>query len=184
MKKYDTYNLIDINAKKGFPRSYHFNPFIRWLVILLSLFAIAYSVFYIFTEIDAQTSTFRKIVPFIIVFFAANSLFRNLFSLNSILFKKEGIEFRYLAAKSLFINWTNILKMSLYQGKTRAIRLTYLFNNEQKDLIFTMNFPNMLEIINSIAEMCSHLEYDEFMRNVTLTEEERAAAREKEEKQE
>jgi len=47
-----------------------------------------------------------------------------------------------------------------------------------------MAFPNMLEIINSIAEMCPQLEFDEFMKNVTLTEEERAEAREKEEKQE
>ena len=185
MKRYDTYNLIDINEKKGFPRTYRFNQFIRWFVIFLSLFAITYSIFYIFTEIDAESSTFRKIVPFVIIFFAANSLFRNLFSLNSIRFTRSGIEFCYIASKSIpIIHWENIRKLALHPGKVRAIKLTYHINEQQKELIFTMTFPNMLEIINSIAEMCPHLEYDEFMKNVTLTEEERAEARLKEEKQE
>ncbi len=184
MKRYDTYNLIDINEKKGFPRTYRFNQFIRWFVILLSLFAITYSIYYIFTVIDAGSSTFRKIVPFVIIFFAANSLFRNLFSLNSLRFTRTGIEFHYIASKSISIRWEDIKKMALHSGKVRAIKLTYQVNEQPKELIFTMTFPNMLEIINSIAEMCPHLEYDEFMKNVTLTEDERAEARLKEEKQE
>ncbi|MBW6516301.1 MAG: hypothetical protein K0B81_06770 [Candidatus Cloacimonetes bacterium] len=184
MKKFEAYNLIDINKKKGFPRTYRFNQFVRWLVILLSLFAITYAVYYIFTGIDADSSTIHKIVPFVIIFLAIHSLLRNLFSLNSIRFKSEGIEFRYIANRSVFIRWEDIKRLALYQGKTRAIKLTYQLNEREKELIFTMVFPNMLEIINSIAEMCPHLAVDEFMRNVTLTEEERAEAREKEERQE
>lgn len=184
MRKYDTYDLIDINKKKGFPRTYRFNPFIRWFVILLSLFAIAYSVLYIFTAIDAESSTFHKIVPFIIIFFASNSLFRNLFSLNSIVFNKEGILFRYLANKSVSMRWEDIRKLSLYPGKSRAIKICFLENDREKELIFTMTFPNMLEVINSIGEMCPQLEYDDFMKNVILTEKEREEARKKEEKQE
>ncbi len=184
MKKYDTYNLIDINAKKGFPRTYRFNRFIRWFVILLSLFAIAYSVRYILTAIDSETSTFHKIVPFVIIFLASNSLFRNLFSLNSIIFKKEGLLFRYLASRSIFINWDDIRKLALHSGKSRAIKLSYTHNGQDKELVFTMTFPHMLEIINSLAEMCPDIDYDDFMKNVTLTEEERKEARVKEEKQE
>lgn len=184
MKKYDTYDLIDINKKKGFPRVYRFNPFVRWFVILLSLFAIAYSVIYIFTAVDADTSTIRKIIPFVIIFFAANSLFRNLFSLNSVLFKEDGISFRYLASKNVYIPWENLLKLSLYPGKARAIKIHYLADEREKDLVITMNFPNMLEIINSISEKCPHLEYDEFMKNITLTDKEREEARKKEEKEE
>ncbi len=184
MKKYDTYDLIDINKKKGFPRVYRFNPFIRWFVILLSVFAIAYSVWYVFTAIDAETSTFHKIVPFVIIFFAANSLFRNLFSLNSILFRKDRISFRFLASKTVSIPWDNIRKLSLYPGKTRAVRLHYFSGDEEKQLIFTMTFPNMLEIMNSIGEMCPHLEYDDFMKNIILTDKEREEARKKEDSQE
>jgi len=114
MKKFEAYNLIDINKKKGFPRTYRFNQFVRWLVIFLSILAIAYAIYYIFNAIDQDSSTLKKIVPFIIIFLAIHSLLRNLFSLNSILFLSEGIEFRYIANKSVFIRWEIIIKLALY----------------------------------------------------------------------
>lgn len=184
MKKIRTYDLIDINKKKGFPRVYRFNPFIRWFVIILSLLAIAYSVWYIFTSVHADTPTFQKIVPFIIIFLASNSLIRNLFSLNSILFKENQIVFRFIASRTVTIPWENIRKIALHSGKARAIRLSYSDDKDSnKELIFTMTFPNMLEIINSISEMCPNLQYDDFMKNVTLTDREREEAKKKERKE-
>jgi len=181
MKKYETYDLIDINKKKGFPRTYRFSPLVRWFVILLSLAALAYAIWYIFTAVDAETSTFQKIIPFVIIFFAINPLIRNLFSLNTVRFTEDGIIFGFLLNKNLFIRWEDMIKLSLYQGKTRSVKLNYLSEGEEKEFVFTMTFPNMLEIINSIAEMCPHLQYDDFMNNITLTEEERAEGRAKEE---
>ena len=181
MKKHETYDLIDINKNKGFPRTYRFSPFVRWFVILLSLAALAYAIWYIFAAVDADTSTFRKIIPFIIIFFAINPLIRNLFSINTVRFREDGIVFGFLLRKNLFIRWEDMVKLALYQGKTRSVKLTYLSEGEQENFVFTMTFPNMLEIINSIAEMCPNLQYDEFMQNITLTEEERAEARIKEE---
>ncbi len=169
MAKYGENDLIDINKKKGLPRTYRFNRFIRFVTIILALFAIVYAVWYVFSGVTQDSSTFRKIVPFVIIFFAFNSLFRNLFSVNSIIFSNDGIAFRYMGKGTLFIEWDNILKLSVYSGKTRAVQLEYLNRaGDNKTFVFTMNFPNLLEIINSIAELANNAEYDEFMSNVIV----------------
>ncbi|MFA5498169.1 MAG: hypothetical protein WC327_01300 [Candidatus Cloacimonadia bacterium] len=170
MKKYDIYNLIDINKRKGFPRTYRFNPFIRWFVILLSMFAITYAVSYIFNYIDSATKTFQKIVPFVIIFFALNSLTRNFYSLNTVLFRQEGLVFKYLGKKSVPISWDQLRKISLYPGKTKALKIEY---EGDKTLVITLNFPNLLEIVNAIAEMRPDLEYDDFLKNVILSDKEK-----------
>jgi hypothetical protein len=173
MRNYNSIDLIDINKKKGFPRVYKFNAFARWFTIILSLFAIFYAIWYVFAAVDANTAFFRKIIPFVIIFFAANSLFRNLFSLNSILFKQDEIVFRFIMPKDVHISWQNIDKLSLYEGKSRAIQIEYTEGERKRTLVITMNFPNMLEIINSIAELCPELELDDFMKNVVISDKEK-----------
>ena len=171
MKKSD--NLIDINKIKGFPRVYRFNQFLRWFVIIFALAAIAYSVWIIFCMLDADSSKFHKIVPFVIIFLAANSLMRNLFNVNSILFSEEKIAFRYLARKSVKIYWNSLKKMELNKSKTRAVKFLYQEEEKEKSFIFVLSFPNILEILNSIAEMCPQLEFDEFMEKVIISDKEK-----------
>lgn len=162
-------DLTDINRKKGLPRTYRFSPFTRWATIIIGLFAIIWAVWYVFAAVDADTSTFKKIIPFIVIFLAGNSLIRNLFSLNTLTFSEKGLEFGYLLARNVLINWDEIKKLSVYSGKTRAVVMDYEKQGQNKSLTFTMVFPNMLEIINSIAEMCPDIAYDDFMKNIILT---------------
>ncbi len=171
MKKID--NLIDINKRKGFPRVYRFNQFLRWFVIIFALAAIVYSVWIIFNMIDADSSKFQKIVPFVIIFLAGNSLMRNLFNVNSILFTEEKVVFRYLARKSVKIYWNSLKKMELNKSKQRAVKLLYQEGEEEKSFIFILSFPNILEILNSIAEMCPQLEFDEFMEKIIISDKEK-----------
>lgn len=162
-------NIIDINKRKGFPRVYRFNQFIRWFTLSFGTLAIIYSFWLIFTKVNADSSKFQQFVPFAIMFLALNSVFRNLFSLNSIRFQKDAIAFRYLLRKSVKIPWVDILKIELNDSKRKMIRLLYINNGEEKNFEFTINFPDMLEIVNSIAEMCPNIKYDEFIEKVVIT---------------
>ena len=171
MNKID--NLLDINKRKGIPRVYRFNQFLRWFVIIFAFAAIAYSVWVIFNMLNADSSKFHKIVPFVIIFLAGNSLMRNLFSVNSILFTEEKVVFRYLARKSVKIYWNSLKKMELNKSKQRAVKLLYQEDEDEKSFIFILSFPNILEILNSIAEMCPHLEFDEFMEKVIISDKEK-----------
>ena len=171
MKKKE--NLIDINKRKGFPRVYRFNRLLRWFVVVFSLAAIAYSVLIIITLVNSDSSKFQKIVPFVIIFLAGNSLMRNLFSVNSILFTEEKVVFRYIAKKSVKIYWNSLMKMELNQSRIRAVKFIYQKEGEEKTFVFILSFPKILEILNSIAEMCPQLEFDDFMEKVIISDKEK-----------
>ncbi len=161
-------NLIDINKKRGLPRVYRFNQFIRWFTLFFGIAAIAYAIWMIFARIDADSSKFFKFVPFAIMFLALNSVLKNLLSLNSINFTMDRVIFSYIARKSVVIPWTSLKRMELNDSKRKWIRLRFEDNDSEKTFEFTMSFPNMLEIVNSIAEMCPQMEYDEFLEKVII----------------
>lgn len=170
-------NLIDINKKRGLPRVYRFNQFIRWFTLIFGIAAIAYAIWMIFDKIDADSSKFFKFVPFAIMFLALNSVLKNLLSLNSINFTIDSVIFRYIARKSVVIPWNSLKIMELNDSKRKWIRLRYEENDSEKTFEFTMSFPNMLEIVNSIAEMNPDLEFDEFMEKVIISDRERGKAK-------
>ena len=49
-KLYDPNTLIDINEKKGLPRSYHFSLPTRLTILLFSILVCAYAVYYLLTR--------------------------------------------------------------------------------------------------------------------------------------
>ncbi len=166
-------SLIDINLKKGLPRKYKFSYFIRWTTLLLGLAATLYAIWVIIFKLNAESPRFFKFVPFIIIFLAANSIMRNLFSINTILFTKEYIRFKFLARRTVTIKWESIFKITMGKDRQRAINIFYREDETEKKFLMSLSFPNMLEIINSIAEMCENVDYDEFLESVLVKDKER-----------
>ena len=161
--------LTSINERKGLPRSYRFNPFLRWTTMLFAALALGYSIYVLLSgRITADTSTFYKVVPFIIMFLAVNSLWKNLISLNSIRFEPSRIRFSCLLLPAVNIGWSEMRRMEFIEGRMRLIRLHFERDGEMKKHEFSINFPNMLEIINSIDEMAPHIEADSFLENVLV----------------
>ncbi len=171
MKKFES--LVDINKRKGLPRSYRFNQFIRWFTILLAVFAIVYAAWVIFYKVDADSSKVVKFVPIVIIFLAVNSLITNLFTLNSIRLFEDKISFRYIGKKPVSVAWKDFTKLELSEGKRKTVKLIYSDNGEEKDFRFFLSFPHILEVINSIAEMAPQMELDEFMKTVVVSEREK-----------
>lgn len=169
----DVMDLIDINKKKGFPRSYNFNQFIRWFTLLLGIFAFVYSFYYIFTAINPNTSNIKKAIPFIILFLSINSLLKNLFSLNKITFEENRVIFKFIVRKSIPIYWEEITGMSFAEGRRKFIKIHYQRDGEKKVFDMSLSFPNMVEIVNSIAELCNDIEYDDFLQKVIISEQEK-----------
>ncbi|MCF7792665.1 MAG: hypothetical protein K9N09_00670 [Candidatus Cloacimonetes bacterium] len=175
----DVGKLININQSKGLPRKYKFKQFIRWFTLLLGTAAIVYALWVIFAKLNADSPKFFKFAPFAILFLALNSVLKNFFTLNSILFTKDAISFHFLGKKSTKILWKNLKKMEFSDDKRKHIILRYSDGSSEKEFSFSIAFPNMLEIVNSIAEMCPDLEYDEFMQNVIINDKEKKAYQKK-----
>jgi hypothetical protein len=165
--------LIEINKNKGLPRKYTFNQFIRLFTLTFAILALVYSGWLIFAKISSDSSNFQKFVPFAILFLAMNTIMKNLFTLNQIVFRQEKITFRYLGKRSFTLFWQDLYKMEYSDDKRKLIRLKYRLEETEKIFDFPMAFPKMLEIINSIAELCPHLEFDEFIGNVVITPKEK-----------
>lgn len=162
-------NLVDINKTKGFPRKYKFNSFARWFTLLMGLLAVFYAFVVIFTKLTPDANSFHKALPFIILFLAATSIMKNLFSLNSVKFEEDGVTFNYLGKKAVKLEWHKIERMYLEDARRRAVKVTYATEHADRSVEFTLGFPNILEIINAIAEMCPEMELDEFMDKVVIS---------------
>ncbi len=163
---------IDINKTRGLPRTYRFNQFVRWFTILLALFCIAYAGWFIFSRIAAETTTWIKIFPFVIIFFAANSLMRNVFSINAITFTEQDVSFRFIARKKVTISWSTMRKFVLASARQRQLKIVYEINGEEKSFPFSIAFPNILEVVNAIYEMAPQMELDEYMSRVIINKDE------------
>lgn len=162
-------DLIDINEKKGFPRKYYFNQFIRWFTLLLGIGAILYAFWAIYYRIDADSAKVIKIIPFIIMFFAANSVIKNLISINVITFTKEHICFSYILKKQVIIPWNKIKTMSYGIGRQRVVITEYEKDGNLVKFVMSLAFPRMLEILNGIAEICPDIEYDDFLEKIIIS---------------
>lgn len=155
---------------KNLPQKFRMNPFVRWFTFLFGIFAIAYAIWIIFNKITADSSTFYKIVPFIILFLALNSVMKNLISLNSVKFTKDKLIFGFLGKKAVKIDWDKIKKLQVHPSKNRYATLIYEEDGQEKEFHFTIAFPQILEILNGIGEMAPDIELDDFMKKVIINE--------------
>jgi len=153
---------------KNLPQKFRMNPFVRWFTYFFGLFAIAYAIWIIFSKVSADSSTFYKIVPFIILFLAVNSVMKNLISLNSVKFTKDKLIFGFLGKKAIKIDWDKIKKLQAHSSKNRYATLIYQEDGQDKEFHFTIAFPHILEILNGIGEMAPDIELDDFMKKVIV----------------
>lgn len=155
----DLYNL---------PKKYVFPRFSRYFTLSMGILIIFYVIYLIFFRLTADSSAFAKIVPFIIAYLALDSVSRNLFNLNKVLITDQGICFKFIAKKTVFIPWLRMTKMDMYKGKAKAFVITYTANSEEKKFQLTMQFPNMIEIVNLIAYQAPHIEFDQFTKSIIV----------------
>ncbi len=147
---------------------YRFNQFVRWLVLVFAVAASAYAVWVAFNKIGADTKIFFKIVPFIIVFLAVNTIIKNLFSINTVRFTAGAIQFGFIGRAKVVIPWESMKKMEFVTSRQRLIRITYDKNGNDAVFTFTTAFPKILEILNGILGMKPDIEMDEFLDKVLV----------------
>jgi hypothetical protein len=148
------------------PKTYRFNPFVRFFTVILGLFATYYSLWLIFTKLNQSSSNITKYAPFLILFLALNSLMKNLFTLNAIKLEEDKINFYYLLKKTKSIFWKDITRMEFYAKKMKAIKIFYNENGKNKTYYMLLNMPKMLEVINTMAEKAVNCEFDEYLETI------------------
>ena len=90
---------------------YSFNQFTRWFVLVLSILVIAYAIWVIIYKLDVESKPFFKIVPFIMIFLAVNTILRNILTINKIVLNEKNIQFKYIGKKTITVNYQDIEKI-------------------------------------------------------------------------
>jgi hypothetical protein len=152
------------NSKEN-KKVFVFNQFTRWFVLVLSFLVVLYAVWVILYKLDSNSPKFFKIVPFIMIFLAANTILRNIFSLNKIVLRNKDVEFKYIGRKSQAVNYQEVMRISLAKAKLRAISIEFESNSDRNQIMILLSFPNILEIINNLALSCPNAEYDDFVQS-------------------
>ncbi len=163
----------DFQESINFPIVYKFPQFMRFFTLIIATMIIIFSLFVVFTQISSDSSTFKKILPFLIMFLSTDSLVRNLFSLNKVTIIEEGIIFSSLAKRNLFVKWKDIVKLETYQVKGKYFVLHYhnsVEDNQVKKHYFPMAFNNIIEIVNYIVHLSVEIETDEFVKSLVFLE--------------
>jgi len=168
---------VDNHIKKELLLKYEFPKFTRYFTLFMGISLIIYSVFIISTQINSDSSTLKKFLPMIIIFFAFDSVYRNLFSLNKILISNETIKFSFLAKKSTIIKWENMVKIETFVGKKKYFLIHYKSfltskcNDETTSFQLPMAFKDIIYIINWITKFAPHVETDEFVSSLLFNDE-------------
>ena len=76
---------MDTNNEIMFPKEFTFNKFTRYSVLIIGIGTVILALCWIVFRINADATTLQKILPFVAIFLAYDSIQRNLFTLN----KKE-----------------------------------------------------------------------------------------------
>jgi hypothetical protein len=152
--------------------TFTFPKFTRYFTLIMGIAIICFFIFFIFTKIDSNTSTFKKIVPFIIIFLAFDSVSRNVLSLNKVKIYDKHISFTFLLKKNVNINWEDIKKIESVTNKLRYFIINYEIDNTAKKFIYPMSFPNTIEILNLIKEFAPAAEFDDFAGSLIIEKKE------------
>jgi hypothetical protein len=130
---------------------------------------VIFTIYVFVTEINADSPTFKKVLPFLIVFFAYHAISTNILSLNKVVIGEQFIIFSAIAKRKVRINWVDITRVdSIIEKKMFAIH--HLRDEQMHKYLFPMTYKNILDIINFIYLMAPHIETDEFVQSLIYTQ--------------
>jgi len=179
-KFFDPEALININQKKGLPRSYTFSLPTRLTILIFAILVCVYAVWYSLTKIaNAPDSTmFVRFLPILIFFAGLNTVFMNLFNIHKLTITEDRLIAKSIIGIKREIPFSGITKISISKSKKRYVIITYIdANNKQRQYNLMLVFKNMMEILNSIGELANNAKYDEFMSSIIVSADPKKAVR-------
>jgi hypothetical protein len=147
-----------------YPIVYTTPRFARYFYLSFGVAVILYTVFFLFTQINAETtSVLKKVIPFIVLFFSINLISTNITSLYKISIYADFIQFSYLAKKKIVIYWKNATKLEACTSRGKSFVIHYIENEKEKQYYIPMGFNNIIDVVNLIKYLAPHIQTDEFV---------------------
>ena len=148
------------------PLRYGTKAIMRYMSLLFTLILCGYAVMVIFSQAYQNTFFLMKILPFLIIFYSINHIYRNIFTLKNITIKDNELVLFYLLKKKIIIKWENIIKIETIITPRRYFNLYFTNKTDEKIISIDMSFKNIIEILNYIKYFAPHIETDEFVSSL------------------
>jgi len=148
---------------------YRFHPLVRFSMILLSIIAGGYSLYFIFILIPRfqDVTVFCKIVSAVVLYIALSTLYKHLTALNSVIIRDDRLELSFLLRKRIIIPWHRLEEMQIFKVITHFWKLSYLDENGQhKTFRTSLAFPGIMTILLSIQDKKPDLKMNELLSQV------------------
>ena len=164
--------LLNINQKKGLPRSYCFSLPTRVTILIFAILVCIYAVYYMFYKVanSPDATMLAKFIPIIIFFAGLNTVFQNLFNIHKLTLTQDKLVTKALIGATREIPFEGITKIAMSNSKKRYVIITYIdANNKKRQYNLMSVFKNMMEILNSIGELATNAKYDDFMSTIIVS---------------
>ncbi|MFO7660662.1 MAG: hypothetical protein R6V77_07095 [Candidatus Cloacimonadaceae bacterium] len=151
------------------PKLYRFHPLVRFSMILLSMIAAGYSIYFIFFLIPRyqDVTAFVKIASVVVLYVALNTLYKHLTSLNSVIIRDDRLELSFLLKKKIVIPWFKLTGMQIYKVITHFWKITYKDDNDVvKTFKTSLAFPGIMDILLKIQDQKPDIEMNELLSQV------------------
>ncbi len=155
--KIDKFDIRDL-----IPISYRYNQWIRFTMLLISTCVMAYTIFFLALQMHQEAPLLMKIIPFVVLYVAIDSILRHLTSLNSVTFTSDSLVLGFLAKHSIRIPYEMINRFEIIRKITMYLVLYYNDDNGKERTFQTnLSFPNMIKILMGIEDVATHVNIDE-----------------------
>ena len=140
---------------------FRFNPFLRFFTLFIGLIVIAYCVYIILVAnpVAENISKIKMILPYLVIVLALNSVFRNFFTLNSIILDDSEIIFKKLAFGSCKMKIADIKQIKFMDKRMKLLQVTYLIGEDLKKYSFNLGFPAVLTALSKLKERNPKIEF-------------------------
>ncbi len=136
---------------------FRFNPFLRFFTLFVGVMAIAYAVYAILSF--HPEGKLRLFLPYVVVVLAANSVFRNLFTLNSLVLTDDQVIFKKLALPAFRVDLANIIKIRFLDKRMRYLQLSYSQGDTVKNYTFNLGYPGVLDALSKMKKKNPAIEF-------------------------
>jgi len=157
---------INIKESTKLPIHYLFPRFIRFFSLTMASLIMAYAIYMILFDIYADSSFFKKLFPFLIMFFTFDSIYKNLSTLHTVSFYDKYLQLSFLAKKNITIAWENIVRIDTNEINKRVVYIHYMQDGSKKTFPFVMSYPNFIDILNFIKIFAPQIETDDMVNSL------------------
>jgi len=148
------------------PIHFRYSPFVRAIMVTFAVLVCLYSLYFLIVVVNADTPTFFKMLPLIIMVVSLNSALKHLTSLNCVTFFVDRIRYSYIIKRNVEIKYSDVLYMELRKQITYTVQIRYRNEKGEEKLFITpASFPKTLEIMLIIADLCPNIKLSEKLSN-------------------